>query len=259
MGDAVDGTGNAGTVTVFVSGFYVDTNLVSFAQWSSVNGYAISNGYHFDNAGIGKGTNHPVVAVNWYDAVKWCNARSQQAGLTPVYYTNAGMTIVYTNGDTDSVYPNWTNNGFRLPTEAEWEKAARGGLSGQRFPWGMTIAESQANYVGNTNIPYDLGPNGYNPVGNTGSPPFTTPVGSFAPNGYGLYDMAGNAYQWCWDWYGTPYAGGSDPHGPATGTSRVLRGGDWDDTADDARTGVRSLIGPSSALVYWGMRCVRNY
>jgi formylglycine-generating enzyme required for sulfatase activity len=257
MGDAVDNTPSAMVTNVYVSAFYMDTNLVSFSEWTSNYVYATSLGYVFDHAGYGKGTNHPVTIINWYDAVKWCNARSQQAGLAPVYYTDAAMTLVYTNGDTDAVYANWANTGYRLPTEAEWEKAARGGLSGLRFPWGNTISESQANYDGQTAFPYDLGPNGLNTNFDTGGPPFTSPVGSFAPNGYGLFDMAGNVDEWCWDWFG-PYAGGSDPHGPDSGGSRILRGGDWDSTANDACTASRSSIGPSGALSYWGFRCVRN-
>ena len=145
--------------------------------------------------------------MDWYDTVKWCNARSQQAGLTPVYYTDANLTQVYTNGDVDAVYANWSVNGFRLPTEAEWEKAARGGLSGQRFPWGDTISESQANYYSYWSgsvpyYPYDVNSySGFNPAFDTGAQPYTSPVGYFAPNGYGLYDMAGNVFEWCWDWY----------------------------------------------------------
>jgi formylglycine-generating enzyme required for sulfatase activity len=257
MGDALDNTPSDPVTNVYVSAFYMDTNLVSYGEWTSNYVYATSLGYVFDHAGYGKGGNHPVTAINWYDAVKWCNARSQQASLKPVYYIDAAMTQVYTNGDTDTVYANWSNTGYRLPTEAEWEKAARGGLSGLRFPWGNTISESQANYDGQTAFPYDLGPTGLNTNFDTGGPPFTSPVGSFAPNGYGLYDMAGNVDEWCWDWFG-PYAGGSDPHGPDSGGSRVLRGGDWDSTANDACTASRSAIGPSSALLYWGFRCVRN-
>ena len=87
------------TNDVTVSAFYVDTNLVSYSLWQSVYSWATSAGYGFANNGAGKALNHPVQTVDWYDTVKWCNARSQQAGLTPVYYTDAGLTQVYTNGE----------------------------------------------------------------------------------------------------------------------------------------------------------------
>jgi formylglycine-generating enzyme required for sulfatase activity len=238
MGDTLDNQSDAIPTNIYVSAFYMDTNLVSFSQWQSVYSYATNHGYGFDDAGLGQAANYPVYDVDWYDVVKWSNARSQQAGLTPVYYTDAGWTQVYTNGDTDALYPNWAANGYRLPTEAEWEKAARGGLSGQRFPWGDTISESQANYYGDTSYSFDLGPNGFNVLFDKGARPYTSPVGYFAANGYGLYDMTGNMLEWCWDWYGTPYgqATTNNPTGPASGTGvgRVLRSTDW---GDDALTG----------------------
>ncbi len=265
--DTLDGMGNALPTNVTVSAFYMDVNLVSWSQWQSVYYWATNRGYGFVNAGAGKAANHPVQTVDWYDVVKWSNARSEQAGKVPVYYTDAGLTAVYKTGEV-TVYANWSANGYRLPTEAEWEKAARGGLSGQRFPWGNVINQNLANYYGATgSYSYDLGPNEYNAIGSVGgTSPATSPVGSFAPNGYGLNDMAGNVLEWCWDWYagpvypsGSPYLGGTDPRGPVGPLSnRVLRGGSWGSLASNARCASRLNSDPVNADFNFGFRCVRG-
>jgi formylglycine-generating enzyme required for sulfatase activity len=267
MGDSLDGEGDATpTTNITVSAIYMDVNLVSYSQWNSVYYWATNQGgYGFADAGAGKAANNPVQTVDWFDCVKWCNARSQQAGRTPVYYTDAGYTHIYTNLEIYIVYVNPAANGYRLPTEAEWENAARGGLNGQRFPWGNIIDESLANYCGATaSYTYDLGPNGYNTIGNyPTTSPGTSPVGSFAPNGYGLYDMAGNVIEWCGDWYGTPYGQPSNtnptgPNGPAIGINRVLRGGGWAFGAFYARCADRNDGSPNFANGYIGFRCVRG-
>jgi formylglycine-generating enzyme required for sulfatase activity len=260
---------DASPVAVNVSAFYMDLNLVTSNQWRSVYAYATNHGYTLYR-GLGKAADHPVQSVDWFDCVKWCNARSQQAGLAPVYYTDASLTQVFTNGDFGTtVYPNWAAKGYRLPTEAEWEKAARGGLSGQRFPWGPTnlISQSLANYFSAPAFDsFDLGPKGYNTGYTNGFvSPYTSPVGSFAPNGYGLFDMAGNVNEWCWDWYagptypaGSPYLGGTDPRGPASGTERIMRGGSWIDRAGFARCAFRNHYFPQNAPAERGLRCVRT-
>jgi formylglycine-generating enzyme len=266
MGDTLDGESDAIPVTnVNVSAFYMDVNLVSYSQWQSVHNWATNHGYGFDYGGFGKAANHPVQTVDWWTAVIWCNARSQQAGLNPVYFTDAGLTQVCSNRPV-TVYVNWSNSGFRLPTEAEWEKAARGGLSGQRFPWGNTISKSQANYFGDIKFSYDLGPTGYNAAFTNGVQPYTSPVGYFAANGYGLYDMAGNVAEWCWDLYGTPYGQPTttNPTGPASSKYgyRVLRGGSWNElfngTAYGARCADRDYNTPSGGSNRWGFRCVKG-
>jgi formylglycine-generating enzyme required for sulfatase activity/REP element-mobilizing transposase RayT len=230
--------------TVTLDAYYIGKYEVTKAGWDEVRTWALSNGYIDLAAGAGKASNHPVHSVTWYEMVKWCNARSQKEGLTPVYYINDAQTTIYKGGNFDvtNAQVKWTASGYRLPTEAEWEKAARGGLSGKRFPWGDTISQSQANYYSYGGYSYDMSGsvNRFHPSYANINYPYSSPVGAFSANGYGLYDMAGNQYEWCWDWYG-PYAAGAqtNPLGVASGTFRALRGGSWGGYAYSARVAMR--------------------
>jgi formylglycine-generating enzyme required for sulfatase activity len=193
----------------------------------------------------------PMVEVSWCGAASYCNWRSSKEGYEACYNLSTWES-------------DFSKHGYRLPTEAEWEYAARGGQHSPyyRYPWGDSIDGSRANYS-RSGDPYE-----------TGYYPWTTPVGYYdgsqipagsdMANGYGLYDMAGNVWEWCNDWYsGTYYSTTPYPHvnpeGPASGTYRVLRGGGWSSLAYYCRVSNRGKGTPDFRRYNFGFRIVRDY
>lgn len=227
-----------GAYSLTADAFFMDETEVTKAQWDTVYTWAVTNGYSFSNAGSGKGADHPVHAVNWYDCVKWCNARSEKDGKTPCYTVSSST---YKTGES-APDCNFDANGYRLPTNDEWEYAARGGVSGKRFPWGDTITHDEANYKSSSAYAYDTSTTrGFHPDYDEGEVPWTSSTKSFAANGYGLYDMAGNVWEWC----NTP----SD-------SDRSSRGGGWSYDADSARCGDELWLPPDNVSISFGFRSV---
>lgn len=242
-----DTDADAPPVEVTLSQFTIAKHETTKRLWDQVRTWGLSNGYTDLPVGVGKAPDHPVSQVNWHEVLKWCNAYSEMKGLDPCYFVEGE---IYRTG---RAFPqcNWSNNGYRLPTEAEWEKAARGGVSGSRFPWGGdVITHVLANYSSSASIGYDVSQTrGFHPVfGDVYNPalpqPYTAPVGSFSPNRQGLFDMAGNVKEWCWDAYeSSAYVNGAvDPRvSSSTATNRVVRGGGWDSSAYRCRCSDREF------------------
>ena len=222
--------------TVTVGSFYMARTEVSQKDYQTVMG---------ENPSETKGDDLPVTNITWYDAIEYCNRRSQAEGLTPCY-TVSGTNVTW----------NRAANGYRLPTEAEWEYAARANTD-TPFHFGDYAHNSDANCYNAYGYNNDASGNWVN-----GSDAYLrrpVAVDQYAANAYGLYNMHGNAAEWVWDWYGAYGSGAAgDPAGPATGNAKVVRGGGWNDQPKHIRSAYRGAQSADVGLTSIGFRPVRS-
>ena len=224
--------------TVTVSDFYMGKYEVTQAEWTEyMDARSWSTSY-------GLGDSYPAYSVSWYRIIKYCNKRSMAEGLTPCYTINSstdpadwGAVPTSDNATWNAAICNWSVNGYRLPSEAEWEYAARGEDIRYSGCHEETDLKKYAWYNANN------------------SPSGSKPVGTKLPNQLGLYDMSGNLYEWCWDCYGSTYyqtcydqGTVTKPYGPSTGSYRVVRGGYWAVPATECRVAFRSYGYPYDGI-----------
>ncbi len=235
--------------------FYMGKYEVTQAEYEKYCSY----GSDSPSSSYGDGNNYPAYYVSWYDALVYCNKRSIAEGLTPCYSikdsTNPEEWGELPTAWYDPLRDTWdvatcdfNANGYRLPTEAEWEYAAR---AGDDTVDSLTYSgTSDVNKLGDYAWYYDSANDN------------SHEVGIKLPNAFGLYDMSGNVYEWCWNWfterYDTTTEGGSDPTGASAGSYRVYRGGGWCSYSDDCADSYRSINDPNYRYYDLGFRVVRQ-
>ncbi len=232
---------------VTIDDFYIGRFEVTFIEYDAFCD-AMEKEYP-DDRGWGRG-NRPVINISWYDAVEYCNWLSEQHGFKPVYTIYKNKIALENLNEYDDfkwlISVDWRADGYRLPTEAEWEYAARG--RGGNDKWAGTSNKSQLNSYGNSHNNND----GYK---------YTAPVYSFSKNASGLYNMSGNVKEWCWDWYSDDYYSKSkavNPKGSDKGLFRVQRGGSWNDFPDFLHCTNRDFGSPNLKSHNVGFRLSRT-
>jgi formylglycine-generating enzyme required for sulfatase activity len=275
---AVGGIGESFEHTV--SGFELAKYETTYELWYAVRKWALGHGYFFAFEGIegqdGHGGNppvgnayQPVTAFNWRDAIVFCNAYSEMTGLDPVYYTDREMTKVLrksgggneasavdkTPGSSDNPFVKWDSDGYRLPTEGEWQYAASyiDGETWTPCDYASGAAADYTNSVETGKVAW------YNDSNSSSALRSTEKVGTKAPNKFGIYDMSGNLHEYCWDWYAPyPKSPQTDYRGPETGMYRTMRGSTWSISAASIQIGCRCGFYTYRAVTLIGIRLARS-